>query len=143
MKRMVKLIEQWEHAASGKMTGREYCMRLPVNDAARIAALGEMYPRRSETELISELLSATLDELENAMPYIPGMRVIAEDEEGNPIMEDMGPTPRFLELSGKHLAKLEAGHEHRGTLRTWSTLRERMREAAFPPHFKRERVRQN
>lgn len=143
MKTMVRLIEQWENAASGKMTGREFCMRLPMNDAARIAALGEMYPRRSETDLISELLSATLDELQNAMPYIPGSRVVAEDEEGNPVMEDLGPTPRFLELSRKYLTKLESEQPVRHAPQTWSILRERMRRAAFPAHFKLARQGRN
>jgi len=102
------LIREWEHSASGRLTVREYGIRLPMQDAARIAALAEMYPRRSENELISELLSAALDELENAMPYIPGERVVSEDEAGNPIYEDIGPTPRFLGLTRECLLKMES-----------------------------------
>lgn len=109
MTNLAKLLEQWETQAGGKLTAHRYSIRLPLDDAARIAALAEMYPRRSETELISELLSAALDELENAMPYLPGKRVVTEDEEGNPIREDIGPTPRFLELSRSHLMKLQRG----------------------------------
>jgi hypothetical protein len=97
-------------------------VRLPLRDAARIAALAEMYPRRSETELISELLTAALDELEAAMPYIPGTQVVAEDEEGNPVYEDTGPTPRFLELSRKHIGSMEGANEH-----------PRERASPFPP----------
>lgn len=139
MTNMVKLIEQWEHAAGGKMTTRELCMKLPLDDAARIAALVEMYPRRSETELISELLGAALDELENAMPYIPGSRAIAEDEDGNPVMEDIGPTPRFLELSRKYGTTLACRHQKRGKPENWSVLQERMRRAVAQPLLSRER----
>lgn len=107
MTNLVKLIKQWEEFSSGKTAAGDYKVVLSIKDAARIAALVEMYPRRSETELISELLSAALDELESAMPYIPGTRAVSEDEEGNPVFEDVGPTPRFLELSRKHATSLE------------------------------------
>jgi hypothetical protein len=100
------LVRQWEEASGGKLSNREYQVRLILKDAARLAALVEMYPRRSEEELISELLTAALDDLEKAMPYIPGTRVIAEDEDGNPIYEDVGPTPRFHMLYQKYVQKL-------------------------------------
>lgn len=108
MTNIVNLIRQWEDSAGGGLSVREYGVHLSLRDAARIAALAEMYPRRSETELISELLTAALDELEIAMPYIQGKRVVSEDEEGNPVYEDIGPTPRFLELSRKYLFSMES-----------------------------------
>lgn len=107
MMSIVDLVRQWEDSATGQLTMREYQVQLQLRDAARIAALVEMYPRRSETELISELLTAALDDLEKVMPYIPGSSVVSEDEEGNPLYEDVGPTPRFLALSQKHMLKLE------------------------------------
>lgn len=111
MTHLVELIRRWEASAGGRLSLREYRIPLPLKDAARIAALAEMYPRRSESELISELLTAALDELEIAMPYLPGNQAVAEDEEGNPVYEDIGPTPRFLELSRKYAIALEAGIE--------------------------------
>ena len=83
-------------------------MRLSVHDAARIAALVEMFPHKPEGEIIAELLALALDQLEAALPYEQGNRVIAEDEMGDPVYEDVGLTPRFLALSKKHAARLEA-----------------------------------
>ncbi len=103
-----ELVQAWEQTAGGRIAARDYRLSLPVRDAARIAALAEMYPLRGESELIAELLSAALDELEAGMAYVAGPRVVAEDEEGNPVYEDIGPTPRFLALSRKHLQALEA-----------------------------------
>jgi hypothetical protein len=100
------LINQWEQSASGQITAREYQVRLAARDAARVAALAEMYPRRTEEELISEMLTAALDDLERVMPYVPGNRVVSEDEEGNPIYEDVGPTPRFQALYRKYMELL-------------------------------------
>jgi hypothetical protein len=42
------------------------------------------------------------------MPYVPGKRIIAEDDYGDPIYEDLGPTPQFYSLSHEILRKLAA-----------------------------------
>jgi hypothetical protein len=43
-------------------------------------------------DIITDLISAGLDELESKMPYVEGDRVIEEDEFGDPIYEDAGPS---------------------------------------------------
>lgn len=68
------LIHQWEREAMTPRTQRSYAVRLPLHDAARIAALAEMFPGRSEPDIITDLLLAALDELEGSLPYVPGTR---------------------------------------------------------------------
>lgn len=104
--RIAELIERWTRAAHAHTDVRTYAVHLPLRDAARIEALHLMYPGRSEAQLMADLIRAALDELEVAMPYIPGTRVIAEDDYGDPIYEDLGPTPRFYSLSHEILRKL-------------------------------------
>lgn len=101
------LIREWQTAPHVALTAHEYHVRLSIRDAARIAALLEMYPATTEARLITDLLSAALDELEAALPYVPGSRVIAEDDQGDPIYEDVGGTARFLELTKKYTIELE------------------------------------
>ncbi len=98
-----ELTEQWERSAKGRVTKESYQVNLPVEDAARLAALHEMYPKRRVEDLITDLLSTALEELEERLPYQPGTEVIAYDEMGDPLYCDVGPTPRFLELSKKYL----------------------------------------
>lgn len=105
--RVQDLVDSWEQGASEQRTREYYTVRLPVHDAAKVAALAELYPGRSETQIISELLSAALDELEVAFPYVQGARVVAEDELGDPIYSDEGKTPRFQELTRKHYERLK------------------------------------
>ena len=100
------LLERWEKSASNKLTAREYPLRLPVRDAARVEALVEMYPLKTQEEIIVELLSVALDTVEATFPYVQGSRVIAEDELGDPVYEDAGLTPRFLAITRKHAALL-------------------------------------
>jgi predicted DNA-binding protein len=101
-----ELLRNWENHASGAVTDEAYTVRLPLEAAAKIAALGQMYPRRTEEQIIAELLTAALDDLENNLPYEQGKRVVSFDEEGDPVYEDAGPTPTFLELSRQHLSRL-------------------------------------
>ncbi|WP_018233480.1 hypothetical protein [Thioalkalivibrio thiocyanodenitrificans] len=103
-----ELLEHWSKQTGGRVTQEEYCMRLSERDAARIAALEQLFPGKDRDVLIGELLSAALDELEAAMPYVPGERVISEDEMGDPIFEDAGLTPRFMELTRRHMEKLNS-----------------------------------
>lgn len=102
------LIPRWASHEHPPLAGRDYHMRLSLRDAARIEALQIMYPGCTEEEILSDLLHAALDELEIAMPYVPGERIIAEDDQGDPIYEDLGPTPRFYSLSHELMRKLAA-----------------------------------
>lgn len=106
MTRIQNLVDQWQSVADDRRTETEYRVRLPLADAARLAALRDMFPARSEEALITDLLSAALHELEDHFPYVPGKRITAEDEQGDPIHEDIGYTPQFQELTRKHLQKL-------------------------------------
>ena len=104
--RLNELINRWEETASDELTVRQYAVHLPLDDAARIEALAEMYPARSKTQIVTELLSAALDAVETAMPYERGSNIISRDELGDPMYEDIGPTPRFLSLTKRHAALL-------------------------------------
>lgn len=101
-----ELVSEWEKSATGRMSSKHYSIPLDVESAARLAALTEMYPKRSTEELLGELVGAALEAIESSLPYVRGTQVIATDEQGDPIYEDVGPTPRFLELSRKHLQAL-------------------------------------
>ncbi|HSX70727.1 MAG TPA: pilin assembly protein, partial [Pseudomonas sp.] len=84
----------------------QYHIHLDLESAARLAALCEMYPRRGTEEMLGELIGAALEELEASLPYIKGNKVVATDEQGDPLYEDIGPTPRFLALSRKYLQQM-------------------------------------
>jgi hypothetical protein len=103
-----ELLDSWRQSAAAPRTARAYAVRLPLEDAAQLAALADMFPGRAPEQLISELLTVALKELAAAMPYVAGKRVICTDEQGDPVYEDVGPTPRFLELARTHRRALEA-----------------------------------
>jgi hypothetical protein len=102
-----ELFKVWDQTASGAISEKSYTIHLAVEDAARLAALTEMYPKRSTEQLMRDLLSAALNDLECAMPYVKGKKIISEDEMGDPCYEDLGSTPQFIRLSQKHLKLLK------------------------------------
>ncbi|MBD7976488.1 MULTISPECIES: pilin assembly protein [Pseudomonas] len=103
-----ELVQHWEQNAKGRMTAQSYQLHLDLESAARLTALSEMYPKRSVEELLGELIAAALEELEASLPYVKGSQVVATDEQGDPLYEDIGPTPRFLALSRQYLRRLSS-----------------------------------
>ncbi len=101
-----ELARHWEQNAKGRLTRNTYQIHLDLESAARLAALCEMYPKRNAEELLGELIGAALEELEASLPYVKGSKVVATDEQGDPLYEDIGPTPRFLALSRRYLQEL-------------------------------------
>jgi hypothetical protein len=98
-----ELLTLWESTAKGSLTHEEFTLHLPIEDAAKIQALVEMYPRRSANDIIMDLLTAALNDVEAHLPYVKGVEVVGKDEEGNPVYEDAGPTPLYLDLTQKHI----------------------------------------
>jgi hypothetical protein len=101
------LLEHWKKAAAPEKTAQQYAVRLPLDDAARLHALTELFPGHALEAIITDLLHAGLDEIAAAMPYERGEKVISRDDHGDPVYEDIGLTPRFVELSRKFKKELE------------------------------------
>ena len=103
------LLDRWKKDPVPVRTAREYAIRLELDDAARLHALAELYPGQPIEVLITDLLHAGLDEIAAAMPYERGPKVISRDDQGDPVYEDIGLTPRFVELTRKYKKSLKAG----------------------------------
>jgi len=101
------LLTHWEQEFGEPLTESSYSLPLNVRDAARLEALAEMFPGCSKERLLRDLVSAALSDLTSGFPYVAGEKVVAQDEEGFPVYEDAGPTPQFLELTRKHLGKMQ------------------------------------
>ena len=103
-----ELLQSWRETAAEPRTVSIWSVRLPIDDAARLNALAEMFPGRTPEQLITDLLGIALAEVGTAMPYVPGKKVISTDEQGDPVYEDAGLTPRFVDLTRRNRKKLEA-----------------------------------
>ena len=106
------LLDHWRKDAVPARTAKEYAVRLTTDDAARLHALAELFPGRGIEEIVTDLLHVSLDEIAAAMPYEPGPKVISRDDHGDPVYEDIGLTPRFVELTRRFKKTLETQPAH-------------------------------
>ena len=106
--KVVDLIKIWDSEVAGEMAPEAYRVHLPLDSVAKIEALAEMFPHRTRERMIGELLSVALDEVVSSFPYVEGDVIISNDEEGDPVFEDIGHTPRYLSLVRKHVERLKS-----------------------------------
>jgi hypothetical protein len=102
------LVNYWDKHARGRLTRDAYYANLSDQHRKRLEKLAALYPMKSSQDLMRDLISAALDELETSFPYVQGSKVVAFDEDGFEIYEDSGMTPRFISLSQKHIQDLKA-----------------------------------
>ena len=101
------LVKIWGAPDNSRLTNKQFSFRLPVHVAARIAALCEMYPTKSRTQIVGDLLSAALREVEQGFPEIRGKEIGRDPDTGAMIYEDVGPYARYRALANRANAELE------------------------------------
>ncbi len=108
-------LEKWVTTNDQRLVKKQTSIRLPVHVAAKIQALCDMYPTKSKTEIITDLLAASLDEAYEAFPYCPGESVQIN---GETHYKDAGPRKRYTELANQHFVELESelGNQFPSTL---------------------------
>lgn len=111
--RVKNLLNEWASTALINKPVMSLNLQLPLELSAHLLALKDMYPGRTLEQLLFDLISAAIDELKETLPYQQGDKVIAEDEYGDPMYEDVGLTPRFLELTQFYRDKFNSEEEIR------------------------------
>ncbi|ARM85160.1 MULTISPECIES: hypothetical protein [Marinobacter] len=66
--KVTDLPKHWESKKESVERSHDYNLRLPLEDAARIAALAELYPDRSESDILNDMIGAALDDLVRLSP---------------------------------------------------------------------------
>jgi hypothetical protein len=113
------LHDVWASPDNSRLTPKQFSFRLPIHVAAKIGALCEIYPQKSRTQIIADLLTSALDELEQNLPmalgdpiggeqeYVERMVADHEQREYIQIYSVAGPRARFRWISNKHFEELE------------------------------------
>lgn len=100
------LVKVWDAPDHSKLTPKQISLRLPIQVAAKISALCDMYPRKTKTEIIGDLLATALDQLADGLPSEQG-RILGIGPDDEPVHEDIGMRGRFFDLTQKYLKELE------------------------------------
>ena len=100
----------WSAPDNSRITAKQSSFRLPVHVAAKLAALCELYPSKTRTQIVGDLLAAAIDANLEGLPSVKGRILLDEvDYAGEPIeiYEEAGILGRFKELANKHFIELE------------------------------------
>lgn len=119
------LVKVWDAPDHSKLTPKQISIRLPILAAARIEALCELFPSKTKTQIISDLIATALDQVVDSLPSKKG-RLLGPDfsamesdddlsqyidhddvQQLGDIYEDIGIRGRFLRLTKRHLRRLE------------------------------------
>lgn len=102
------LVTRWHEEPKYPLTPRQISIRLPIDVAAKVSALCEIYPARTRSEIIADLVATSVDQLVRALPSEKGDILEAESVPGQiRVYEDIGPKGRFLKATKDHLRRLE------------------------------------
>jgi len=107
------LVNRWHEEPKYPLTPKQISIRLPIDVAAKVAALCEVFPSRTKSEIIADLVAASVDQLVRELPSEKGDFLENESIPGRKrVFQDIGPKGRFLEGTARHLRQLEkeVGH---------------------------------
>ena len=97
----------WGAPDHSRVASKQFTFRLPVGVAAQIGALCELYPNKTRTQILGDLLGAALHEMEQGLPSTDGRFLGTLPETGEDIHEMVGPRREFRDLANKHFRELE------------------------------------
>lgn len=101
------LVTVWSAPDNSRLTAKQFSFRLPVHVAAKLAALEEMYPGRTRTQLVGDLLAAAVAEVEQSFPIVHGASMGLHPDTHEEVFEEVGPRSSYRELANKHYAAIE------------------------------------
>jgi len=103
------LLTIWGAPEPPRLTPKQVSIRVPILVSAKISALMDLFPRKTKTDIIGDLLISALEKLESELPmqmnhddsmYVP--QVDSEVQYGY-----FGIRKDYFELAKKYLRKME------------------------------------
>jgi hypothetical protein len=101
------LHKQWSAPDSARLSPQALALRLPMHVAARLQALCDLYPHKSQTEIVADLLAAALADVEQGFPPIKGALVGQDEASGRMRYEDVGPLAKYRRLANDYYLAME------------------------------------
>jgi hypothetical protein len=102
------LLTIWGAPEPPRLTPKQVSIRLPIVVSAKISALVDLYPKRTKTDIIGDLLTSALEMLEKEIPMQKDASVPHWLEEGGEVHLDyFGMRSDYFKLTEKYLRKME------------------------------------
>lgn len=129
------LHDLWAGPDNTRLTKQQFSFRLPVHVAAKLAALCDLYPTKNRTQIVADLLTAAIDDLEQHLPQGAGEAIDKADTwfaeqigcaVGETIYKLGGPRGQFRDAANAYYRDMEVelGNENPEPLYTTSCITE-------------------
>lgn len=100
------LTKVWTAPDNSRLTPKQQSFRLPLHVAAKLDALCAIFPKKTKTEIVGDLLATAIDELERELPTIRGAQ-INQDPDFGAVYAVHGQRVEFRNLANKLYRDLE------------------------------------
>ena len=101
------LAKVWGAPDNSRLTAKQQSFRLPTHVAAKINALCDVFPNRTKTEIVGDLLASALDEVIRNLPRYAGDEEAGRDPDGDVVYVAYGPAVDFQRFANRHFKELE------------------------------------
>lgn len=100
------LTKVWTAPDNSRLTPKQQSFRLPLHVAAKLDALCSIFPNKTKTEIVGDLLATAIDEIERELPTRRG-RQVNEDHDFGAVYELQGQRVEFRYTANKLYRELE------------------------------------
>ena len=100
------LTKVWTAPDNSRLTPKQQSFRLPLHVAAKLDALCAIFPNKTKTEIVGDLLATAIDEIERELPTRRG-RQVDEDQDFGAVYELQGQRVEFRHTANKFYRELE------------------------------------
>jgi hypothetical protein len=101
------LAKVWGAPDNSRLTAKQQSFRLPTHVAAKINALCDVFPNRTKTEIVGDLLAAALDDVIRNLPVYPTNEEVSPGPDGERMFAAWGPKVDFERQANRHFRALE------------------------------------
>jgi hypothetical protein len=101
------LLTIWGAPEPPRLTPKQVSIRVPILVSAKISALMDLFPRKTKTDIIGDLLISALEKLENELPMIMDSHDEVLWPSGEICYGYLGMRKNYFELARKYLRKME------------------------------------
>ncbi len=104
-----KLYDQWRAMDDRRLANKAVSVRLPVHILARINAISDMFPTKTRTDIMTDLLKVGLEAFEGSLPPLQysDEPVTDADESGQAFVEPVGVNADYRKKANEHYRQLE------------------------------------
>lgn len=102
------LLTIWGAPEPPRLTPKQVSIRVPILVSAKISALLDLYPKRTKTDIIGDLLTSALEMLEKELPmHKDSSDPDGFERDGNAYFGYYGIRKDYFQVTEKYLRKME------------------------------------